>query len=164
MSGAAKTEQLQIRLSKAQKAALQRAAARAGLDVSAYVLGRMRSPPAEEFERLAQAAGEDPPSYVFAALNALLSRLTAPELAEAIAGGVPGDLAPQTANTLAAMVEMACARSRVRVPAWTREIPPLSEPMFGSTLQSLRLYLLTRAPGPFRRRNIFVDATLGDQV
>jgi hypothetical protein len=164
MSRAAKTEQLQIRLTKAQKAALHRAAGQAGLDLSAYVLGRVSSPPAQEFARLAHAAGQDPSSYVLAELNTLLTRLTPPELAEAVAGGIPRHLAPQTANTLAAMVEVACAKSQVRVPAWTREIPALTEPVFGSALQNLRLYLLIHAPGPFRRRNIFVDATVGDQV
>jgi hypothetical protein len=40
----------------------------------------------------------------------------------------------------------------------------LTEPVFGSELQSLRLYLLTHSPPPFRARNIFIDATLGDRV
>ena len=164
MTGAAKTEQLQIRVSKAQKAALQRAAARAGLDVSAYVLARVSSPAAEEFARLVRAAGEGEGRFALAELNALLTRLTGPELQEAIAGGIPRRLTPQQANTLAAMVEVACAKQQVALPAWTRQIAPLSEPLFGSALQSLRLYLLTHSPAPFRRRNIFVDATLDDQV
>jgi hypothetical protein len=36
--------------------------------------------------------------------------------------------------------------------------------VFGSDLQNLRLYLLTHSPPPFRRRNIFIDSTLGDRV
>jgi hypothetical protein len=36
--------------------------------------------------------------------------------------------------------------------------------VFGSTLVSLRLYLLTHSPPPFRRRNIFIDATVGSSV
>jgi uncharacterized protein (DUF1778 family) len=164
MGRVTKTEQLQIRVSKEQKAALQRAASRAGLDVSAYVLARVSSPAAEDFARLTRAAGQGESSYALAELNALLTRLTAPELQEAIAGGIPAGLTPHLANTLAAMVEVACAKGQLPVPAWAREIAPLSEPVFGSALQSLRLYLLTRSPAPFRRRNIFVDATLGDQV
>lgn len=164
MTGEAKTEQLQIRVSKAQKVALQRAAARAGLDVSAYVLARVSSPAAEEFARLTRAAGEGEGRFALAELNALLTRLTAPELQEAIAGGIPRHLTPQQANTLTAMVEVACAKHHVALPAWTRQVAPLSEPLFGSALQNLRLYLLTHSPAPFRRRNIFVDATLDDQV
>jgi hypothetical protein len=45
-----------------------------------------------------------------------------------------------------------------------RETPPLAEPAFGTTLQSLRLYLLTHSPAPFRRRNLFIDASIDDQV
>jgi len=164
MAKASKTEQLQIRVSKAEKVTLQRAASRAGLDVSAYVLARVSVPVASEFARLARAAGQGECRFALAELNSLLTRLTAPELQEAIAGGIPRSLTPQLANTLAAMVEVACAKQLVALPSWTREIPPLSEPLFGSALQSLRLYLLTHSPAPFRRRNIFVDATLDDQV
>lgn len=160
----AKTEQLQIRVSKAEKAALQRAASRAGLDVSAYVLARVSSPVAAEFTRLVRAAGQGEGRFALAELNSLLTRLTPPELQEAIVDGIPTRLTPQLANTIAAMVEVACAKQQVALPAWTREIAPLIEPAFGSTLQNLRLYLLTHSPAPFRRRNIFVDATLDDQV
>jgi len=49
-------------------------------------------------------------------------------------------------------------------PAWTRAIAPLTDPMFGSALSSLRLYLLTHSPAPFRRRNIFIDSSVGSRV
>ena len=164
MAKAAKTEQLQIRLSKAEKAALQRAASRAGLDVSAYVLARVSSSVAAEFARLVRAAGQGEGRFALAELNSLLTRLTAQELQEAIVEGIPARLTPQLANTIAAMVETACAKRALPMPAWTREIAPLIEPAFGSTLQNLRLYLLTHSPAPFRRRNIFIDATLDDQL
>ena len=62
------------------------------------------------------------------------------------------------------MIESACEKRGVPVPGWTHAIAPLSEPAFGSTLQSLRLHLLTHSPAPFRRRNIFIDSSLGAQV
>jgi len=164
MATTAKTEQLQIRLSPARKAELQRSAARAGLDVSAYVLARASSPAAEQFAQLVQAAGREHGRFALAELNTLLSCLTAGELQEAIAGGIPHHLGAQLANTLAAMVEIACSRCGVACPKWTRQIAPLPEPVFGSALLGLRLYLLTRSPAAFRRRNLFVDATLDDQV
>jgi hypothetical protein len=40
----------------------------------------------------------------------------------------------------------------------------LPQPVFGSELKALRLHLLTNSPPAFRRRNIFIDATLGDRV
>jgi hypothetical protein len=61
-------------------------------------------------------------------------------------------------------VEYACARRGIEVPAWTGQIPPLASPLFGSQLESLRLYLLTHSPPPFRRRNIFIDASIGARV
>jgi uncharacterized protein (DUF1778 family) len=164
MAKSTKTEQLQIRVTRSEKESIQRAAARAGLDVSAYVLGRVSSPAAEEFARLTAATGQPEASYAFAELNGLLTRLSVPELREAIAAGIPRSLSPQMANTIAAMVELACAKHQLALPGWVREIPPLDEPLFGSTLQSLRLHLLRHSPPPFRRRNIFVDATLDDQV
>jgi hypothetical protein len=41
---------------------------------------------------------------------------------------------------------------------------PLAEPVFASSLQSLRLHLLVLSPAPFRRRNIFIDSTLGARI
>jgi Protein of unknown function (DUF1778) len=164
MASATKTDQLQIRVSRAEKSAIQRAAVRAGLDVSAYVLGRVLSRPAEDFRRAVAGTGQGEERFSLAELNALLTRLTAAELADAVADGMPQNLAPPLANTIAAMVEMACARRAIPVPAWTHDIAPLAQPLFGSTLQSLRLHLLTHSPAPFRRRNIFIDATIDDQV
>jgi hypothetical protein len=36
--------------------------------------------------------------------------------------------------------------------------------VFCSSLQSLRMHLLTHSPPPFRRRNIFIDSSLGQRV
>ena len=131
-----------------------------------------RSSPALRFERneLSSASakrGESEsasPRLVLAELNSLLSELTAGELRDAIAAPPPAGLSPFLANYIAAMVEYACAQRAIAVPAWTRSIAPLAEPVYGSELLSLRLYLLTHSPPPFRVRNIFIDATLGDRV
>jgi len=74
------------------------------------------------------------------------------------------ELPPFLANYIAAMVEYACAKHRIAVPAWTRSIAPLADPVFGSELKGLRHYLLTHSPAPFRSRNIFIDSTVGDRV
>jgi hypothetical protein len=62
------------------------------------------------------------------------------------------------------MVETAAHRHKVPPPDWTLAVQPLSEPAFGSPLQSLRLHLLVAAPPAFKRRNIFVDSSVGDRV
>ena len=160
-----KTTQMQIRVSATEKAAIQRAASRAGMDMSAYVLARVLSLPAAQFrDGIRDCAESASPRFALAELNSLLSDLSAGELRDAIAASPPPGLSPFLENYIAAMVEYACATRAIAVPAWTRAIAPLSEPVFGSELQSLRLYLLTHSPPPFRVRNIFIDSTLGDRV
>ena len=102
--------------------------------------------------------------FALAELNGWRGALGADELPEAVASPPPPGLTPYLANYLAAMVEYACGRHDVPPPTWTGAIPPLAEPVFGSELMSLRLYLLTHSPPPFRRRNIFIDATVGGRV
>jgi len=165
MSKSPKTAQMQIRVSANEKMAIQRAAAQAGMDMSAYVLARVLSVPAAQFQDCVQDCADSASSRLaLAELNSLLSDLTAGELRDAIATPPRRGLSPFLGNYVAAMVEYACARRAVAVPQWTRSIAPLAEPMFGSQLQSLRLYLLTHSPPPFRTRNIFIDSTLGDRV
>ena len=165
MTKTTKLSQLQIRVSETEKEAIRRAAQRAGIDMSTYVLGRVLSIPEREFQEFVQAlTGPAAPSFALADINVLLSKLTSTELRDAVASAPEVELTPFLANYVAAMVEAACEKRGVTVPAWTRRIKPLDEPAFGSTLRSLRLHLLTHSPAPFRRRNIFIDASLGDRL
>ena len=162
---AAKTCQMQIRVSARQKAAIRTAAKRAGMDMSAYVLSRVLSVSAAEFRKCIEACrGAAAPAFALAELNSLLSCLTASELTDAIAAPPTVTLTPFMANYVAAMIESACEKRGIPVPGWTRAIVPLLEPAFGSALQSLRLHLLTHSPPPFRRRNIFIDSSPDKQV
>ena len=164
MPRTAKSAQLQIRVSPAEKAAIQRAARRAGLDMSAYILARVLPALGGRFQELTAACRDaEGTRFALSELNGWLASLSAGELREAVASPPP-PLTPYLANYVAAMVEYACARQDVAPPEWTRTIAPLPEPVFGSTLTSLRLYLLTHSPAPFRRRNIFIDASVGSRV
>jgi len=157
--------QLQIRVSEAEKSAIRGAAERAGMDMSTYVLSRLLSVPAREFqEAMRGLTGHTAPSFVLADINSLLTRLSATELRDAVAAPPDIELPPFLANYVAAMVETACEKSGLALPAWTRRIVPLAEPAFGSKLRSLRLHLLTSSPAAFRRRNIFIDSSLDDRV
>jgi hypothetical protein len=165
MKTSSKLTHLQIRVSEAEKSEVRKAAHRAGLDMSSYVLSRVLSNPAQEFQSAVGALTEsNAPSFLLADINSLLGSLTAGELQDAIAAAPVAELSPFLANYVAAMIELACARRALPVPAWIRRIAPLDQPEFGSTLRSLRLHLLTHSPAPFRRRNIFIDASLGDRV
>jgi hypothetical protein len=134
------------------------------MDMSAYVLARVLPAPARSFQALA-AACRDPARarFALAELSTLLADAGPGELEAAVASPPPS-LTPYLANYLAAMVEYASARHGIPPPAWVGSIAPLAEPVFGSQLTSLRLHLLTHSPAPFRRRNIFIDATVGDRV
>jgi hypothetical protein len=165
MSRNPRSEQLQIRVSPAEKAAIRRAAEHAAMDMSAYVLSRALPSPAMKLQaRIEECAGPAPPGFGLAELSTLLSRWTTAELRDAIAVPPTAALTPFLSNYIAAMIEQACERRSVRVPAWLRAIAPLPEPAFGSTLKSLRLHLLTHSSPPFRRRNIFIDSSVGDRV
>jgi hypothetical protein len=161
---AAKSGQIQVRVSPAQKSAIRHAARRAGMDMSAYVLARVLPAPARRFEELTGACADSRDArFPLAELNTWLAGLGAGELREAVSSP-PARLTPYRANYVAAMTEYACARRGIAAPAWAGAIEPLTEPVFGSELASLRLYLLTHSPAPFRRRNIFIDASIGARV
>ncbi len=160
-----KTAQLQVRVSPAQKAEIERAARRAGLGMSAYVLARVLPDRTGRWRDLVRDLHRsDGARTSFAALSGWLAGLGAGELREAIETPPPAGLSMRHANTVAAMVEHVCAAQGVPPPAWTREIEPLARPEFGSALSSLRLHLLVSSPAAFRRRNLFVDTVVGGQV
>jgi hypothetical protein len=161
----AKSSQLQVRVSAQQKAAIARAAKQAGMDMSAYVLSRTLPTTSSRFGMLC-AACRDPEQarYALAELNSWLAELGPTDLLQAMASGPPADLDAFHSNYIAAMVEYACQREHVAPPVWVHSISPLTMPAFGSELLSLRLHLLTHSPAPFRRRNIFIDSTIGSRV
>jgi uncharacterized protein (DUF1778 family) len=160
---AAKTGQLQIRVSESQKHAIQRAAARAGMDMSSYVLSRVLSVPAERFQELIRSLLTEE-RFALAELNTYLSSLTTGELRDALAAAPAVTLSAYWSNYVAAMIELICVRRGSEVPPWVQSVAPLREPVFGTSLQSLRLHLLTHTPAPFRRRNLFIDSSVGDRV
>jgi hypothetical protein len=164
MKAQSKSTQLQIRVSRSEKEIIQRAAKRAGMDMSSYVLSRLISVPAARFQECIAAAAGPKWSFGLAELNTLLTKLSSVELSEAVASAPAFPLSPFLANYVAAMVELGCARRTVPVPAWTRAVAPLEDPWFANTSSSLRHYLLTASPAPFRRRNIFIDSSLGSRV
>ena len=165
MAAKSKSDQLQIRVSAAEKAAIQRAARAAGLPMSEYVLKRLLPDFGVRFNALTdQLACARQPAFALAALNDLLATCSAEELADTAGAPPSGALSPFHQNYVAAMVEMAAARLGVAPPAWAQQVRPLEQPWFGTDIESLRLYLLAHAPAPFRRRNIFIDSTLGNRV
>ncbi len=163
----AKSQQLQIRVTPQEKAALKRLARGAGQDVSGYVLSRALPETRIRFGEIVHAlsAGEDH-RFALAELNDLLADLTRAQLPDAVAVAPLqiADLSPLLQNYVVAMVDQACHMQDVPLPAWGRDVPPLEAPYFATPLRSLRLHLLRAAPLPFKRRNIFVDSGVGARV
>lgn len=161
---APKTDFLQIRIAPRQKAALKRLARAAGLDVSAYVLARALPDRREAWDRHMAALGADEaPSHRLAALHDALVDVSPMEFAEVVGGPPTDGTTPWVAAYVAAMVEHAAMRRGVLPPAWVTRIPALDTPWFATELRSLRPHLLRASPVAFRRRNLFVDATVGDR-
>ena len=161
----AKTQQLQIRVTPQQKAALKRLARAAGRDVSSYVLSRLVPEGQGRFaailESLSSAADH---RYALAELNDFLAACPPIAFAEAVAVADLAALSPYLRNYVAAMVEHAADLLHVSPPSWVRDVIPLEAPRFATPLRSLRMHLLRSAPVPFKRRNIFVDASVGARV
>ena len=160
-----RTAHLQIRVTPAQKAAIERAARRTGMGMSAYVLAKALPAQADHWRsHLREIETSGGARIAFAGLSGWLSGLSSAELKEALDSAPPAALSAVQANTVAAMVEHACAEREVAPPAWARHIEPLALPEFGSKLTSLRLHLLAHSPAAYRRRNLFVDTAVGGQV
>jgi hypothetical protein len=160
-----KTSQLQIRVSPEQKTRMKRYARATGVDLSSWVIARLLPDEREDFLGLVdRLSTQKEPSYLLAELSDLLAKYRPAELANATALSPRCTLPPLLENIVAAMVEQAAARRGIAPPEWTSRVAPLTEPYFATSLKNLRLLLLTGAPVTFRRRNLFVDASVGDRV
>lgn len=102
--------------------------------------------------------------FVLADIHDLLAKLCPEEFSDVVRLGPDVTLSPFRANYLCGMVEYAAGLQGVRPPSWTADVAPLREPWFGTDLKNLRLHLLTNSPAPFRRRNIFIDSSVGTRV
>ncbi len=156
---AGKSEQLQIRVTAAEKRRLRKLAQRAGLDISAYVLARSLPASRERFQRaITSLRDEANRRYALAELSELLVPLGAGELQVAVAEADLSGLSAFVQNYVAATVEYLCVKRGAPFPAWARDVAPLGDPWFAAPLRSLRCHLLRVSPVAFRRRNLFIDA------
>lgn len=155
-----RSEQLQIRLTPGEKAALKRRASAAGQDVSAYVLACALPQAPGRLLSAIEALHEDADRrFALAELSDALAELAPTEFGAALDTVDIRPLGAFLQNYVAAMVEQAAVEKRVPAPAWTREVEPLAGPHFSTSLTSVRLYLLRVTPLAFKRRNIFTDAS-----
>jgi len=161
-----KSSQLQIRVSLEQKEQIRVRAAVAGEDVSKWVLKRLLPACTTKLQSIIDALGRGSSSrtHLLAELHDLLVNEESNQLSQGFEELDVSSLAPFEANYVAAMIETACTHRGIPPPRWLERIEPCAEPWFASDLKRLRLYLLTTSPPPFRKRNLFVDSTLGPRV
>jgi hypothetical protein len=164
-----KTEQLQIRVSPEAKSTIRKRAQAANMDMSEWILSVLFPPAAREFQSLVAEVAKQKQSsnrfYAFAALSDLLHGLEPDTLAQAVADRIEIERRDEFIFIyIAAMVELACHQKKINPPTWIQEAQGLSQPYFGSSLLSLRLYLMTHSPVPFKKRNIFIDSSVGDRL
>lgn len=160
-----RSAQLQIRLTPEQKETLRLLADESGQDMSAYVLSRVLPDTQRRFaEILDELRDAQAVRFALAELNDLLTGFGPGELLRTVERADLSGLSPYLANYVAAMVEHAAYRLGVVPPAWTGSVEPLDQPRFATSLASLRPHLLRASPIPFKRRNLFVDSSLGDRV
>ena len=162
-----KSQQIQIRVTPQQKRRLKRLALEAGQDISSYVLGRALPGQRDHLEALLDALRQGSDTrFVLAELSDLLSGLSPDEWRDVVE--LPlfdwQGLEPWLRNSVAAMVERASFQKGLVLPAWVEWVPPLSRPHFMVDPAYPNRYLLRVSPVPFKRRNLFVDATVGDRV
>lgn len=160
-----KSEYLQIRVTPAQKAHLQRIARAAGKDLSSYVLEKSLPSTSRRFAGLlALLSSESERRFALAELNDLLTEQSSAELSATVENADLRSADPLWANYVAAMVEQACSRAGVAPPTWARSVAPLDRPHFTVAMPALRPHLLRSSPVAFKRRNIFIDTSLGGRV
>lgn len=160
-----KSAQLQIRVSPAQKTRLRQLAARAGQDISTYVLARALPQARVRFDDAVRALRDDTRRrFALADIADTLRDAPIADLDLDVAPETAAQLDAVTGNYLAALVEHACAEAGATPPVWTSAIAPLDEPWFATDLRSLRPHLLVVSPPPFKRRNLFVDPGVAGRV
>lgn len=160
-----RSQNVQVRVTPEQKAVLRRLAKRANQDLSSYILSRSLPAAGARFDALLRnLRGDSSPRFALAAINDFLSGLLPVQLTEGVEHAELSGLSQFLQNYVAAMVEQACSRNRVVPPPWVCEIQPLVEPYFAEELTSLRPHLLRAAPVAFKRRNLFVDSSIGARV
>ena len=160
-----KTAQLQIRVTPEQKRRLKRLARNAAMDMSEWVLARVLPSEADRFQESASRLRRtENRSYSLAEMADFLRALPAATFARAVAHAPTARLDPDTMNYLAAAIELAARRRGLEAPGWTTEVAIPGKPRFGSSLESVRMHLLTQSPVALRRRNLFMDASIDARV
>ena len=160
-----KNENIQIRVSSSQKEKLKKIAKLQKMSLSEYILSISLTEitPLEIIDLYASMAKEDDKSFHLARINELLMKCPK-HMWEKLVSFYPKNLDEKAIAYVAGLIEQAAFIRSLSKPSWSTKIEALEEPLFASHLEKLRLYLLIKSPIPFRKRNIFIDSSVGDRV
>jgi len=160
-----KDEFLQIRLSAEQKESIRNAAKEADTDMSSWILSKVANSRSVDFSKIVNKLNsEQQQTYVYAEINDLLAKCNSTSFSTTVMANPTDGLDAFQANYVAAMVEHCAQKMGELAPAWCNSVSQLQFPHFGSDLKSLKLHLLLNSPLAFRRRNIFIDSSVGERV
>lgn len=167
-----KNKQLQIRVTNEEKKLIEKMAKNAGLDVSRWILNKAIPEQRKQFEEiLLSLENERYPltsdaKFNIAKLNDLLSGLTSVDFSKLFLdlNIFRYQINEYLLNYITAMIETRAKQLNLLAPNWVKEVKPLTSPVFVEKLKSLRLYLLLNSPYEFRKRNIFIDSSVGARV
>lgn len=65
---------------------------------------------------------------------------------------------------LASVIETLCDELKIEIPAWLSQVPPCSEPLFLSRMESLKATAIVQSPVRFRLRKVFVHENFLSRV
>lgn len=165
MKNGNKSTHIQLRVSPKEKQQIAKSAKRSGLSLSAWILNKVLSEKTLDFQVLMRELGQGTHDRVtLAAFSDFLDELSRADFDMALEQGPQAKLSALHLNTVAAMVEHVAQMSGFAFPQWTKKISPLEKPWFASNLKALRCHLLVSSPAAYKRRNLFVDSTVGDRV
>ena len=133
--------------------------------MSSWVLSKISNNQSKEFLRVVEKlVSSKKQSYIYAEIHDLLMKCGNNIFNKTIESSPTVELNSFQINYVAAMVEYRAMQLNEKIPAWCSEITTLDTPYFGSSLKSLNLYLLLNSPLAFRKRNIFIDSSVGQRV
>lgn len=156
---------LQIRVTPQEKRVIHADAQKAGLDMSAWVKQQLFSVKTRAYFDLLEGVMNPKISReALAHLNDFLWELSKKDFVSVVRDLPEAFKNTFQGNYIAAMVEMAAAQKDIPAPQWTQKYRGLKDPYFATDFKKLRLHLLVSSPPPFRKRNIFIDSSIGDRV
>lgn len=137
------------------------------MDISAYLLSKAGLDLRAKWDGLAgdlERADDEKISYVWAAIIDFLTPLSRQDFQDLFANEPAWSLSDFKENYLVGLIERVAQNLNIPAPNWALDVNPLADPYFPEEHPKLRVYLMLHGDPIFRRRNIFIDSSIGGRV